>query len=587
MVIFFDMQPNLEHGQVQLYAGPGFEAAFLSNEERQAIFENDMLPYLAAGDFDGALAAALDKVDAAATPEHAAELAARPPVQRRPRPGRCADRVPGPVRLGVLHWRRYGKDPVYLDDPSVLMPAPPPDLTAASGAMVMDGATSRRALTTAMLDLASRGLIAFRRTSRAARSRRATRSASTSARPPATPRSRPSAGSTSDARPVRPRRSRSRELQALGAGEDGFISPEDLPKFGSHVGAFDRRSRTTSSTAAGSARSRARSSRAGPAAGTLAIVGRRHRAHRRAQHPDLGPDPASAAAAIAGGIVVLIIARSMPAVTMPGAMIRAMLAAYRRTLQKTMAQARSMQQVVDEAGLPWLDTPDQAVVWGTALGLQGDIEGVLSRSLEDVKAGRDQRRRPYFPVWYQTSSGTPFMSSAGGGSGGEPVLGLGHPGRRRDDVGARDDRQLAVVVGRRRWRRVRRRLVGRWRRRRRRRVLGAAPAGSSGPEHVAAAVQALDRQRRPRSRPPALGGHPELWVVARDALGREAAEAVLLVAEGARHGVRRALSRNADVSATRAPRPSNANPRTAARISLPNPRPWNARPSHEPVSTVR
>ena len=42
------------------------------------------------------------------------------------------------------------------------MPAPPPELTAASGAMIMDGGTSRRALTTAMLDLASRGLIAFR-----------------------------------------------------------------------------------------------------------------------------------------------------------------------------------------------------------------------------------------------------------------------------------------------------------------------------------------------------------------------------------------------------------------------------------------
>ena len=68
LVIFFDMQPNLEHGQVQLYAGPGFEAAFLSNEERQAIYQNDMLPFLSSGDFDGALAAALGKVDAAATP---------------------------------------------------------------------------------------------------------------------------------------------------------------------------------------------------------------------------------------------------------------------------------------------------------------------------------------------------------------------------------------------------------------------------------------------------------------------------------------------------------------------------------------
>ena len=68
----------------------------------------------------------------------------------------------GLVGWALFHWRRFGKDPVYLDDPSILMPAPPPDLTAASGAMVMDGGTSRRALTTAMLDLASRGLISFR-----------------------------------------------------------------------------------------------------------------------------------------------------------------------------------------------------------------------------------------------------------------------------------------------------------------------------------------------------------------------------------------------------------------------------------------
>ncbi len=162
LVIFFDMQPNLEHGQVQLYAGPGFEAAFLSNEERQSIFQNDMLPSLAAGDFDGALAAALEKVDAAATPEHADAL------QRSRQINAVVGLVGGSVVFlgltgwALFSWRRYGKDPVYLDDPSVLMPAPPPDLTAASGAMIMDGATSRRALTTAMLDLASRGYIAFR-----------------------------------------------------------------------------------------------------------------------------------------------------------------------------------------------------------------------------------------------------------------------------------------------------------------------------------------------------------------------------------------------------------------------------------------
>ena len=81
---------------------------------------------------------------------------------------------------------------------------------------------------------------------------------------------------------------------------------------------------------------------------------------------------------------------AMPSVTMPGAMVRAMLAAYRRTLEKTMQQARSMQQVVDQAGLTWLETPDQAVVWGTALGLQGSIESVLAALASRTSSNQPQ-----------------------------------------------------------------------------------------------------------------------------------------------------------------------------------------------------
>jgi uncharacterized membrane protein YgcG len=125
---------------------------------------------------------------------------------------------------------------------------------------------------------------------------------------------------------------------------------------------------------------------------------------------------------LAGGLVVLGFAKAMPAVTMPGAMVRAMLAAYRRTLQKTMAQARSMQQVVAESGLTWLDTPDQAVVWGTALGLQDEIESVLSRSLEDAKEAvsgglTTSGYVPYFPAWYRGSDGTPVTASSAAASG--------------------------------------------------------------------------------------------------------------------------------------------------------------------------
>jgi hypothetical protein len=101
-----------------------------------------------------------------------------------------------------------------------------------------------------------------------------------------------------------------------------------------------------------------------------------------------------------------------------------MLAAYRRTLKKTMDQARSMDQVVAEAGLSWLETPDQAVVWGTALGLHAEIESVLGRSLEDERDGRVAPGSVWFPAWYGTSGGGSAagfagdFAGAGGGGGG-------------------------------------------------------------------------------------------------------------------------------------------------------------------------
>jgi hypothetical protein len=121
------------------------------------------------------------------------------------------------------------------------------------------------------------------------------------------------------------------------------------------------------------------------------------------------------AALVIGGVAVLIMSRWMDAVTMPGAMIRAMLAAYRRTLQKTMAMSRSMDQVVEKAGLAWLETPDQAVVWGTALGLEKEIEDVLERSVDDVKDGRAVAGSVYAPVWYGAGGSGGWVSGGGGG----------------------------------------------------------------------------------------------------------------------------------------------------------------------------
>jgi uncharacterized membrane protein YgcG len=409
------MDPSLEHGQVQLYAAPGFEATFLTNAERQAIFDDDMLPHLRSADFDRALGVALERIDAAATPENAARLEAA-------RQGNAVLGLVGaPIAfLGLagwafVSWRRFGKDPVYLDNPSILMPAPPPDLTAASGAFVMDGRSSRRALTTAMLDLASRGELSFRED----------RSLLGLSNKVGVHVGRPDLDPVEDARralnarrPIGPAEEWVlRELRELAAEDkESLIGSDELPKFGTAVPLFNTKLESHVVQRGWMVDKPSKVVARWTAKGVLAIVAGVVALIAGINVPISGL-VAIGAATVAGGLVVVGFAQRMPSVTMPGAMVRAMLAAYRRTLQKTMEQARSMQQVVDEAGLDWLETPDQAVVWGTALGLQGEIEDVLKRSLEDVRREPSLASATYFPAWYSTSDGVSAARGVAAGSG--------------------------------------------------------------------------------------------------------------------------------------------------------------------------
>ena len=410
LAIFFDFEPGRSSGQVQLYAAPGFAATFLTNSERQQIFEDDMLPHLRGDDWDAAILAAMDRIGEVATPENAARL------ER----GRQLNAVVGlmgaPLILaglvgwGFFHWRRFGKDPVYLDSPSIYVPAPPPDLTAASGAMVMDGKSSRRALTTAMLDLASRGLLAFREESGILGFGRKVGIDLDPA----------SGDEIVEARRQRHRRKPMspgeqlalRRLRPIGTGN--YIEPDELLKFGAAVDDFDAALEKHVVGQGWFAEAPSKTVTRWVVRGVLAIVGGAGLLFLAFQIPMSGLALVGGAL-IFGGVFLLLLSRAMPAVTMPGAMIRAQLAAYRRTLKKTMEQSRSMDQVVADAGLEWLDTPDQAVVWGTALGLQDEIEKVLERSLDDVKDGRAATTRTYFPAWYGGSGGQGFASTGGGG----------------------------------------------------------------------------------------------------------------------------------------------------------------------------
>jgi uncharacterized membrane protein YgcG len=386
-------QPGVPgNGNVRLYAGPGYAAAYLSNSERQQVFDNEMLPELRACDEDGALLAALRAIDANATPQHAATLQA----------ARFIDAAIGLVLAPLLFlllvgwalrsWLLYGRDPMYLDSPSILMPAPPPNLTAASSATIWDGRASRRALTVALLDLASRGQLSFRPEKKLLSEKAGIQLEDGQTNDPYVLRNRRRPLSAAEELVLR-------RLHALSTSAvDGYLDPEALQKFAPAVDDFTAKLEAHVTKQGWFREAPGKATARWVGRGTLALVAGVVALILAFNLPSSGLTMLGAAS-VAGGVVLLAVARFMPARTMPGAMVYAMLAAYRRTLQKTMEQSRSMNEVVQRAGLEWLETPDQALVWGVALGLNAEVEGVLARSIEDAQRGVTGHQ-PWAPRWY-------------------------------------------------------------------------------------------------------------------------------------------------------------------------------------------
>ena len=109
----------------------------------------------------------------------------------------------------------------------------------------------------------------------------------------------------------------------------------------------------------------------------------------------------------AGGVATWLLAPAMPARTASGAMMVAQLRAYERTLRLTFGQARSMNDVVGAAGLAWLETPDQVLVWGVALGLRPEIEALLQRASASSPGTEPNGGAAYAPAWYRAADDAP------------------------------------------------------------------------------------------------------------------------------------------------------------------------------------
>ena len=403
LVILFNLDESLEHGQVNLYGGAGFNFAYQSVDERQSMYQSRMVPQLRQGDLDAALIAALEAENTVVTTDRAGRLQVF----------RVANALFGfgGILLAVLlvvyfawHWLRYGRDPVYLDSPSIFMAGPPADLTPAGATLVDEGRTTRRALTTAMLDLASRGYLRFEPEEN---DKIGVRTVDPDAADPQQELNR--------VRRMGPAESVAlSDIHGLARRHGGYLGPEELLEYGSKVSDFNSAlERYCVKEGWFAAEPGKVITRWGVIGGLEVFVGIAAIV-AGALLPSDGLVLGGVAVLIAGAITFAG-AFAMPARTMAGAMVRAMLAAYRRTLKATLEQSRSMNQVVESRALPWIDTPDQAVVWGTALGLHQQVQDVLDRTMEDSERGAAAPGLYWMPAWYGAGSGSSGGGWAGGG----------------------------------------------------------------------------------------------------------------------------------------------------------------------------
>jgi Predicted membrane protein (DUF2207) len=106
----------------------------------------------------------------------------------------------------------------------------------------------------------------------------------------------------------------------------------------------------------------------------------------------------------AGGFATWFIAPHMASRTHEGAVMKAQLAAYRRTLKRTFDSSATLDDAVTLAGMAWLETPDKALVWGVALGLRPEIEALLRRTTNGMSAGT-VATTAFLPRWIGRATG--------------------------------------------------------------------------------------------------------------------------------------------------------------------------------------
>jgi uncharacterized membrane protein YgcG len=435
LVVIFDMDTTNRHGQVYLYAGEGYLKSYLSGSEAAGIVDGDMLPKAKDGDLDGALIAGLKHVDrvtqVGGNPERAFQAVVQVVLQVLV------------IAVALLLFARFlwvwlqrGRDAeVPLIDDSVLLPAPPPELTPALATVLRKDGVDREAFTTGLVDLGHRGLLTFREAE------------DSSDHVDLVVPDAPLADDASRIARERPLGMAETALVAsvrTAAGGDGTITWDTL-KQGKGATFYERFKKDLGKAAAASGWFRDDPNRltgrwagigATMAFAPLVLFG--VAACVSGDTPEgwgylLGPT----VVLIVLGIVIAIGSRFLAARTVDGAQTLAMALAYRNTLRWEMQNAPTIDQAVEKtkSRLPWITTPDLLMVWAVALGLKSDVDRLIQATFAQAQSTGGMY---WAPLWYVGSTpgstpsvsgltgmvgaigtvGTTVSSSSGGGFGG-------------------------------------------------------------------------------------------------------------------------------------------------------------------------
>jgi uncharacterized membrane protein YgcG len=408
LVSFWDA--TFEHGVISTWAGDGFRAAYLGDDDQARLRDEVVVPAIRAGALQRGLTDAVAEVGDAITPAATSRLESFRMIN-------ALVGIPGgllalivTVGIAFVSWRRYGDDPELSDSPSILVAGPPAGMTPPLATVVRQGRANQHSLNATLIELASTGNIRFRNLDRVGKVK-----ADDDPNPlldPAIDVLDP----PTDARALAEPEAEAYETvrrEAVG----GVLTREPL------WGLNDELKSTKDALEAEAMRLGWFEQLPSPMIRHWVVIGIGELVVAAGlvwlafNLPMSGMTLLAGAIGI-GGISSLGFGSAMSKRTPQGAFVDGMLKGYRRTLQKTLEQAHSMDEVIaDESVRVLADTPDKAVVWGIALGLHRQVAEVLERGLTAAPAA-GAGSLGYYPAWLGSSSWSGGdVSGAGGGVG--------------------------------------------------------------------------------------------------------------------------------------------------------------------------